>query len=69
MSDQQESPPAGLPAYRLLTGDDDEIFCRRVSEALRLGYRLHGSPAITATGERVVVAQALLWPDVDARPS
>ncbi|WP_156183689.1 DUF1737 domain-containing protein [Chromobacterium sp. LK1] len=57
-------PPGGLPVYRLLTGPDDSSFCRRVSEALALGYRLHGSPAATFDGERVIVAQAVLWPGV-----
>jgi hypothetical protein len=56
------SPPEGLPRYRLLTGKDDAAFCHRVSEALALGYRLHGSPAATFNGEHVVVAQALIWP-------
>lgn len=58
MTDQ---PPEGLPRYRLLTGPDDAKFCHRVSEALELGYRLHGSPAATFDGDQVVVAQALLW--------
>ncbi|MBM0258773.1 DUF1737 domain-containing protein [Micromonospora sp. 4G55] len=49
--------------YRLLTGPDDADFCRRVSEALADGYRLHGSPAITFDGERVVVAQAVVLGD------
>ena len=57
------SPPEGLPRYRLLTGKDDAAFCHRVSDALALGYRLHGSPAATFNGEYVVVAQALLWPN------
>jgi hypothetical protein len=57
------SPPDGLPAYRVLTGVDDASFCRRVSDALASGYRLHGSPAITCAGRNVVVAQALVWPD------
>lgn len=55
-------PPADLPRYRLLTGPDDERFCRRVSEALALGYELHGSPAATFDGKSVIVAQALVWP-------
>lgn len=54
-------PPNGLPRYRVLTGPDDEAFCRRVSEALELGYRLHGSPAVTYDGKFVVVAQAVVW--------
>jgi hypothetical protein len=56
------SPPEGLPIYRLLTGPDDAAFCRRVREALALGYRLHGSPAATFDGTQVIVAQAVLWP-------
>lgn len=56
------TPPEDLPRYRVLTGPDDETFCHRVSEALALGYQLHGSPALTFAGERVIVAQALLWP-------
>jgi hypothetical protein len=54
-------PPDGLPVYRVLTGPDDDAFCHRVSEALELGYRLHGSPAVTFDGTQVIVAQALLW--------
>ncbi|MGB2569249.1 DUF1737 domain-containing protein [Micromonospora citrea] len=46
--------------YRLLTGPDDADFCRRVSDALAQGYRLHGSPAMTFDGRRVVVAQAVV---------
>lgn len=46
--------------YRLLTGPDDAEFCRRVSQALAEGYRLHGGPAMTHDGERVVVAQAVV---------
>ncbi|BBH12163.1 DUF1737 domain-containing protein [Chromobacterium haemolyticum] len=60
-------PPDGMPAYRLLSGPDDAGFCRRVSEALALGYRLHGSPAATFDGERVIVAQAVLWPGASAQ--
>jgi hypothetical protein len=56
-----EQPPDGLPRYRLLTGPDDAKFCHRISEALDLGYRLHGSPAATFDGAQVIVAQALLW--------
>jgi hypothetical protein len=56
-------PPNDLPAYRILTGPDDDAFCHRVSEALALGYQLYGSPAATFDGEKVIVAQALIWPD------
>lgn len=54
--------PNNLPVYRILTGPDDDKFCRRVSEALALGYVLYGSPAATFDGKSVVVAQALIWP-------
>jgi hypothetical protein len=56
------APPDGLPIYRILTGPDDAAFCRRVSEAIALGYNLHGGPAVTFNGAQVIVAQALLWP-------
>ena len=62
-------PPDGLPVYRILTGPDDADFCRRVSEAIALGYRLYGGPAVTFNGERVIVAQALLWPGADSVPA
>jgi len=39
-----ECAPDDLPVYRVLTGPDDEAFCRWVSEAIALGYRLHGEP-------------------------
>ncbi|MGH8919732.1 MAG: DUF1737 domain-containing protein [Actinomycetes bacterium] len=57
----RDEPPEGLPVYRVLTGPDDEKFCKRVSVALALGYDLHGGPAVTFNGEQVIVAQALLW--------
>lgn len=59
------TPPNGLPAYRLLTGPDDAAFCRRVSEALALGYRLYGSPAASFNGQQVIVAQAIVWPGTE----
>jgi len=49
--------------YRLLTGPDDRNFCERISNALDDGYKLHGAPAITFNGERVIVAQALVLDD------
>ena len=60
------SPPKGLPVYRILTGPDDAAFCHRVSEALSLGYLLYGSPAATFDGKNVIVAQAIIWPSVQA---
>lgn len=51
--------------YRLLTGPDNEDFCRRISDALDDGYQLHGSPAITYDPETAtpIVAQALVLPE------
>jgi hypothetical protein len=60
----KNTPPEGLPSYRILTGLDDAAFCRRVSEALALGYRLYGSPAITFNGKDLIVAQAIIWPSI-----
>ena len=60
----KNAPPNGLPTYRILTGPDDAVFCRRVSEALALGYKLYGSPAITCNGQDIIVAQAVIWPSI-----
>lgn len=57
-----KQPPNDLPVYRVLTGPDDAAFCRRVSDALALGYELYGSPAATFDGATVVLAQAIIWP-------
>jgi hypothetical protein len=57
-----KSPPDGLPRYRLLTGPDDATFCKKVSRILELGYALHGSPALTYERDRVIAAQAVVWP-------
>ena len=49
-------------SYRLLTGEDTDEFCARVSAALAEGYQLHGSPAVTYDGTKTIVAQALVDP-------
>jgi hypothetical protein len=51
-----------LPQYRLLTGPDEDSFCRRVSDALALSYHLDGSLVVAFDGKRVLVGEALLWP-------
>ncbi|MFD0556471.1 hypothetical protein FB566_1712 [Stackebrandtia endophytica] len=56
-------PPDGLPRYRVLTGPDDAGFCRRVSEALDLGYHLYEGPSAAFDRENLILAQALIWPD------
>ncbi|MDV3220836.1 DUF1737 domain-containing protein [Intrasporangium sp.] len=61
-------PHERLPRYRVLTGPDDSAFCYRVSEALELGYELHGGPAVTFNGDNVIVAQALIWPSETLPP-
>jgi hypothetical protein len=61
----QSNPPDGFPLYRVLTGPDDAAFCHRVSEALDMGYRLFGAPAVTFNGNSVIVAQAVIWPSLD----
>lgn len=52
--------PEPKKAYKLLTGIDDSEFCQRVSDALKDGYELYGSPAITFNGKNNIVAQALV---------
>jgi hypothetical protein len=38
-----------------------------VSEALALGFVLHGPPAVTFDGQQIIVAQALIWPSAQGR--
>ncbi len=59
-------PPEDLPTYRILTGVDDALFCKRVSEAIALGYKLYGHPAATFDGHHVIVAQAIIWPSIES---
>jgi hypothetical protein len=65
MPEKTPRPPDGLPTYRVLTGPDDAAFCHRVSEAVALGYKLYGSPALAYDGEHVIVGQALIWPAIE----
>ena len=50
--------------YRLLTGKDDKNFCERVSQAIKDGYELYGSPSITYNQALCcnIVAQAVILP-------
>jgi hypothetical protein len=59
---------SSYPRYRVLTGPDDDTFCHRVSEALDLGYELHGGPAIASSGDVIYVAQALVWRKEEPTP-
>lgn len=56
--------PDNLPVYRMMTGPDDHTFCEKVSAALAKGWQLYGSPSVTFNGERVIAAQAVVWPSV-----
>lgn len=46
--------------YRFLTGPDDSEFCARVTRHLNEGWQLHGNPALTFNGERVIAGQAVM---------
>jgi hypothetical protein len=48
--------------YRLLTGEGDSAFCKKISEALNKGWELHGSPTLTfdTTNGRPLAAQAVV---------
>lgn len=51
-----------MKAYRLLTGDDDAAFCHKVTQALNLGWQLHGAPtmAFDATTGAMRCGQAVV---------
>lgn len=44
----------------MLTGIDDSAFCQKVSDALKDGYELYGSPSVTFNGKNVIAAQAVV---------
>lgn len=50
-----------MKIYRVLTGVDDVAFCHRVTEALSLGWVLHGTPSLTYDSVRqtVICGQAI----------
>jgi len=50
--------------YRLITGKDDASFCERISKLIEEGYRVYGSPSVTYNGKDVIVAQAVVLPEV-----
>ena len=53
--------------YRLITGKDDSSFCQRISKLLDEGYKLYGSPSCTFNGQDVIVAQAVIIDDNEAK--
>lgn len=53
--------------YRLITGKDDASFCQRVSKLLDEGYKLYGPPSCTFNGQDVIVAQAVIIDDNEAK--
>jgi hypothetical protein len=53
--------------YRLITGKDDASFCQRISKLLDEGYKLYGSPSCTFNGQDVIVAQAVIIDDNEAK--
>lgn len=55
-----KAKPEPKKAYRLLTGIDDSAFCQKVSDALKDGYELYGSPSVTFNGKNVIAAQAVV---------
>ncbi len=50
-----------MKIYRMITGPDDSSFCHRVSQALSIGWELHGSASLTfdRANNRLVCGQAI----------
>jgi len=59
-------PDEKLPDYRVLTGPDTSEFCWRVSDELRKGYVLYGTPSCTFNSEtgEIIIAQAIVRPQL-----
>ena len=53
-----------MMVYRVLTGVDDAAFCHRVTEALSLGWSLHGAPSLAYDStRRAVICGVSMRPD------
>lgn len=48
-----------MKLYSFMTGQDDETFCKRVSERLNNGWQLYGSPTLTFDGKTAIAGQAV----------
>ncbi len=55
-------PPERLPIYGVLTGPTMLHASIGSAIPLKMGYGLHGAPAVAFNEERVIVAQAVIWP-------
>ncbi len=44
-----------MKIYRYLTGQDNDDFCHRVTQALNDGFELHGAPTLTFDSKRGIV--------------
>lgn len=49
-----------MKLYACITGPDDAIFCKRVSDKLNRGWQLHDGPTLTFNGQTVIAGQALV---------
>lgn len=49
-----------MKLYSLLTGPDDENFCKRVSGRLNNGWTLYSSPSLPFNGKEVIAGQAVV---------
>ena len=51
-----------MKLYSCITGPDDEMFCKRVSDKLNRGWQLHGGPTLTYNSllNTVIAGQALV---------
>ncbi|WP_043446129.1 DUF1737 domain-containing protein [Halotalea alkalilenta] len=60
-SDSERSNEQRLD-YMLLTSINKDELNRKVSQALRDGYKLHGSPVINLSNNKnIYFAQAVIW--------
>lgn len=49
-----------MKLYSFLTGPDDEVFCKRVTERLNNGWDLYGNPTMSFDGKNVIAGQAIV---------
>lgn len=57
---KENTMPQSNDIYKIVRGTESEVFGELVTEHLKQGYELHGSPALTFDGKDMVFAQAVV---------
>jgi len=55
-----------MTQYKLITGPDDSTFCARITEFLKNGWTLYGSPTMSFDGKTIIAGQAIVKDEIES---